>query len=143
MIKTVFVDQVYQMTEASKKVSKQRNRRQMLATGFASPADNFIENRLNIHDLVVRNDTSTYFFRVKTNFGESSVFQQNDILVVDRSLTTTPNCYGLFTHNNSFVLASVTKSDNEQRIKNLATARLIHSDAELWGIVIYCIHSFV
>lgn len=52
-------------------------------TGFASPAESYIDKRLDLNDLIVKDVYSTFYFR----YSGPNVFnvKQNDVLVVDRS----------------------------------------------------------
>ncbi len=116
--------------------------------GFPSPAENYIEKELNIHEYLVRNPEATFLVRAT---GESMIdvgISPGDILVVDRSLNVS---------NNSIVIASI---DGDLTVKKFikkresecpylksenSTQQLIRldkgSDIEIWGIVIYSIHS--
>ncbi len=56
-----------------------------VAAGFPSPADDHVEQRLNPSDYLVKNDTATFFVRVKgDSMIEAGIFD-NDVLVIDRS----------------------------------------------------------
>ncbi|MBI1362450.1 MAG: translesion error-prone DNA polymerase V autoproteolytic subunit [Proteobacteria bacterium] len=55
--------------------------------GFPSPADDFIENRLSLDELLIRHPAATFMVRAT---GESMIgagILPNDVLVVDRSQT--------------------------------------------------------
>ena len=57
------------------------------AAGFPSPADNYVEENLVLNKYLVKNFESTFFIRV---LGDSMInvgIYNNDILVVDRSLS--------------------------------------------------------
>jgi DNA polymerase V len=59
--------------------------------GFPSPADDFIEQKLNLNDYLIKHPASTFLVRAE---GESMVgagIQSGNILVVDRSLEPTHN----------------------------------------------------
>lgn len=54
--------------------------------GFPSPATEYIENGLNLHELVVKKPAATFFMRaVGDSMIEAGIFS-NDILVIDRSI---------------------------------------------------------
>ena len=54
-------------------------------TGFASPAESYVDKRLDLNDLVVGNVFSTFYFKY---VGTSTHgIQKNDILVIDREVT--------------------------------------------------------
>ena len=55
--------------------------------GLPSPADDFIENRLDLNKALIKNPSSTFYARVK---GESMVGDgvcDGDLLVIDKSLS--------------------------------------------------------
>jgi len=52
-------------------------------TGFSSPAENYVDKRLNPADLLVKNQFSTYYLRAS---GNKFQIREGDILVVDRSI---------------------------------------------------------
>ena len=76
--------------------------------GFPSPADDYVEERLDLHELTGAGSPSSYFLRVA---GESMVgagIHHGDILVVDRAVVPTNGCV---------VVASV---DGELTVKRFA-----------------------
>jgi len=113
--------------------------------GFPSPAEDHIEKRLDINELVVQHPTATFFVRVE---GESMIdanIHSGDILVVDRSIQPT---------HGKIVIAIL---DGEFTVKRLKIASdgvflmpenpkypgiQIESGTEfqIWGVVTYVIH---
>lgn len=76
--------------------------------GFPSPADDFLEESLNLHRYVVRNPASTFFVRAEgESMTESGIFP-GSILVVDRSLTP---------KNGSVVIAIIQGEFTVKRLK--------------------------
>ncbi|WP_163836749.1 LexA family protein [Spartinivicinus ruber] len=118
-----------------------------VAAGFPSPADDYIETDLNLHDYAVKHPAATFFVRAT---GESMVevgIQPNDVLVVDRALTAL---------NGDVVIAAL---DGELTVKQLQLTKnkawLIprnpefkpieitnHLDCVIWGVVAHSLHSF-
>lgn len=118
-----------------------------VAAGFPSPADDYIEADLNLHEFVVKHPASTFFVRAQ---GESMVevgILSGDILVVDRALTP---------HNGDIVIAAL---EGELTVKELRLAKnkawLIprnpdyqpieitgNEDCIIWGVVAHSVHSF-
>ncbi len=117
------------------------------AAGFPSPAENYIEEQLDLNKYLIKNKESSFFVRVS---GDSMIdvgIFDNDILIVDRSLTPT---------RQSIILASL---DGELVIKKLIKDRLknyylkseninypnikinSNTDTIIWGVVTYVIHS--
>ena len=52
--------------------------------GFPSPAEDYMGRRLNIHDLVVHNNTATFLVKVSGNSMIKAGIFDGDVLVVDR-----------------------------------------------------------
>jgi DNA polymerase V len=55
-------------------------------TGFPSPAEEWDERALNMHDLLVSHAESTFFVRVRGEGMGGAGIRDTDILVVDRAL---------------------------------------------------------
>ena len=53
-------------------------------TGFGSPAESYVDKRLDLNDLIVKDFYTTYYFKYE---GDSKLgIETGDILVVDRGL---------------------------------------------------------
>ena len=121
-----------------------------VAAGFPSPAENYIEEKLNLDKHLIKNKESTFFVRVSGDSMINVGIFDNDILVVDRSLIPV---------RQSIVVASI---DGELVVKKLVKDRIkkyfylksenktypdirlnSNSDTIIWGIVTYTIHSLV
>jgi len=59
--------------------------------GFASPADDFIEQYLDLNELLVEHEQATYFVRVAGRSMIDAGIFPDDILIVDRSLEARHN----------------------------------------------------
>ncbi|MBI0410279.1 MAG: translesion error-prone DNA polymerase V autoproteolytic subunit [Nitrosospira sp.] len=58
-----------------------------MTTGFASPADDFLEGQLSLDKLLVHNKDATFFVRAEGVAMVDVCIQHGDLLVVDRSLS--------------------------------------------------------
>jgi len=58
-----------------------------VSAGFPSPGEDWKENTLNLHNLVVKHPISTYFLKVAGDSMIGACIYQGDILVVDRAVT--------------------------------------------------------
>jgi DNA polymerase V len=54
--------------------------------GFPSPADDYVEDRLDLNQLLVHNKSATFFLRVKGDSMVNAGIHDGDIIVVDRSV---------------------------------------------------------
>lgn len=57
-----------------------------ISAGFPSPADDYIEDRLDLNELLVNNKAATFFLRVKGDSMINAGIHHGDIIVVDRSV---------------------------------------------------------
>lgn len=57
-----------------------------VAAGFPSPADDYMEERLDLNEYLVQHPSATFFVRVSGTSMVNAGIQEGDILVVDRSL---------------------------------------------------------
>lgn len=58
-----------------------------VAAGFPSPADDHIETKLDLNDHLIKRPAATFFVRVQGDSMIGTGIHENDILVVDRSIT--------------------------------------------------------
>lgn len=116
-----------------------------VAAGFPSPADDYMEERLDLHRYLVRNPAATFFLRAQ---GESMInagIFDGDLLIVDRSVEA---------GNNRVVIAAL---DGELTVKRLVRRRghvLLAPEnpdypeiditereyVHIWGVVTHAIH---
>ncbi len=118
-----------------------------VSAGFPSPAEDYIEQRLDLNELLVQNPAATFFVRVNGDSMTGAGINHNDILVVDRSLEPA---------NGRIVIAVI---DGEFTVKRLVkhgdTCRLVaenpdyppieiteDSSCEIWGVVTSSINQF-
>lgn len=98
-------------------------------TGFSSPATHYNEPRIDLNDELIKNSSATFYVRVKgENFTQFEV-NDNDVLIVDKSLTPKENNLALVNIDGEFKII---------RIKNM-----FHASVEVWGIITYIIKSVI
>jgi DNA polymerase V len=54
--------------------------------GFPSPADDYIEGHLDLNEHLIKHPAATFFVRVTGNSMIDAGIQENDILIIDRSI---------------------------------------------------------
>ena len=57
-----------------------------VSAGFPSPADDYLEAKLDLNELLIKNPSATFFVRVTGDSMIKAGIYSGDILVVDRSL---------------------------------------------------------
>lgn len=116
--------------------------------GFPSPAEDSVEESLDLNNYVIKNPASTFFVRVEGDSMEGTGIFSGDILVVDRSREPA---------NNSIVVASIFDELTVKRfVKRKGRVYLVpenndygeteiteEMDSSVWGVVTHSIKSFV
>lgn len=117
-----------------------------VAAGFPSPADDHLEDGLDLNEHLIRRPAATFFVRVKGNSMIGAGIHHGDLLVVDRSLEP---------KSGTVVIAVVNGELTVKRLR-LENGRLwlmpenpeyvpleIQDGMELmiWGVVAHVIHS--
>ncbi|MGJ8659319.1 LexA family protein [Cellulophaga fucicola] len=62
-----------------------------ISAGFPSPADDFKENRISLDKELIKNPEATFFARVSGESMTGAGLENNDLLVIDRSLEPSHN----------------------------------------------------
>lgn len=57
-----------------------------ISAGFPSPADDFVERKLDLNEHLIKHPAATFFVRVRGSSMHNSGISDGDLLIVDRSL---------------------------------------------------------
>ena len=57
-----------------------------VTAGFPSPADDYLENKLDLNDYLIKHPSATFFVRVVGDSMVNAGIHNNDIIIVDRSI---------------------------------------------------------
>jgi DNA polymerase V len=105
-----------------------------LAAGFPSPADDYIEGRLDLNRHLIKHPAATFFVRVSGDSMIDAGIHHGDLLVVDRSLDAV---------DGNVIVAAL---DGELTVKRLSTRgeslRLLPANADYQPIEILTQQSF-
>jgi DNA polymerase V len=112
-----------------------------IEAGFPSPANDFIEGHLNLHDYVVKHPVATYFVRA----GEGGLLAERifpgDLLVVDRSLEPVSGKMVIAVIEGSLVLSRIKKKDGFLYLERADHKEVPWSEEiSIWGVVTFVIH---
>lgn len=113
--------------------------------GFPSPAADFEESPLNLHDYVVKNAPATFFVRVKGDSMKGASIFSGDLLVVDRSITPGNGHIIIACLNGGMIIKRLKlKHGGVYLVSDNSSYRPIKvsedHDFKVWGVVTYCIH---
>jgi len=118
-----------------------------VAAGFPSPADDYMEDYLDLNQLLISEKESTYLVRVK---GESMInigIFPKDLLIVDRSRDPIDGDIVIAVLDGELTVKRLEKRGH--RVALVAENKkfppiVVREDQEflVWGIVTHCIHSY-
>lgn len=114
-------------------------------SGFASPAEEYLETGLNLHSLVVKKPAATYFMRMQTDCMRGAGIYTGDLVVIDRSIAPLPNHIVVAFYDNEFYLRRLVHHKGRYWLKAeapLVSPLPIKDDLEvcIWGVVTYNLH---
>ncbi len=117
-----------------------------VSAGFPSPADDYTEENIDLNEYLIQNPFSTFFIRVKGDSMINSGIQDQDLIVVDKSLIAKPGDIVIATIDERFTVKRLEKKDNIFYLKaenrNYPDLYLKnYSNMQIWGVVIYSIHN--
>ncbi len=116
-----------------------------VSAGFPSPADDYIEGRLDLNQHLIRHPAATFFVRVDGDSMIDAGIHPGDILIVDRALEP---------KDRNVVIANINGELTVKRIRIKYKKILLmpenenypplpipaDMDFQVWGVVTYVIH---
>ena len=118
-----------------------------VSAGFPSPADDHIDRKLDLNELLIQNPAASFFVRVEGDSMKNAGINHGDILVVDRSVEAT---------NGKIIIGIVNGDLTVKRlVRNHNSCKLVAENPDyqpveiteemefsVWGVVTSVIHQF-
>ena len=118
-----------------------------VAAGFPSPADDYLERRIDLNEHLIRHPAATFFVRVAGDSMKGAGIFDGDLLIVDRAAEVTSGCIVVARVHDEFTMKRVRKvggrvfldpeNENYQPIEVTEG-----SDFEVWGRVTGSVREF-
>ncbi|NGX49238.1 MAG: LexA repressor [Candidatus Anoxychlamydiales bacterium] len=119
-----------------------------IQAGFPSPADDYLENSLDLNELLIKNPPASFFVKVKGDSMIGAQISEGDILVVDRSIEPI---------DKKIIIANFLGEFNVKRLRIIDKEVYLYSenpkyspikitkemDFEVFGVVTYVIHKTI
>ncbi len=117
-----------------------------VAAGFPSPADDYIENTLDLNDFLIEHPAATFFVRVTGDSMTGAGINSGDILIVDRALTPRSGSVVVAILNGEFTVKRLSRLNGKIFLlpENPAYEPIEITDGaefEVWGVVAHVIHT--
>lgn len=113
--------------------------------GFPTPADDYVDDKLDLNELVIQRPAATFFVRVEgESMRDANVFS-GDILVVDRSLEAKSGNIIVANINGEFTVKRLMIQGQNAYLQpenpKFAAMKIgPDTDFQVWGVVTYVIH---
>lgn len=117
-----------------------------IPAGFPSPAEDHIDRRLDLNEMVVRNPEATFFLKVKGDSMEQAGIFDGDILVVDRSVEPAHRKIVVAILDGELTVKRLYRKNGQIRLMAEKDAYppieiSRESDLKIWGVVICSLHA--
>lgn len=116
-----------------------------VSAGFPSPADDYIERKLDLNTHLIKHPAATYFMYVEGDSMINAGIRPGDLLIVDRALQPVDNAIVIAHIHGEFTLKRIKRCSNDIYLvpeNDLFSPIKItpELECEIWGVVIYVIH---
>jgi len=117
-----------------------------VAAGFPSPADDYVEQHLDLNEYLIKRPSTTFFVRVEGDSMINAGIYENDILVVDRSITPTDGKIVIAVVNGELTVKRLSDKPGHLCLlpENPRYSPIeINEEVEfsIWGVVRHVLHS--
>ena len=123
-----------------------------IKAGFPSPAQDYVENGIDLNRELVKNPSSTFFGRARGSSMEGAGIFDGDLLIIDKSLEPREGAIAVCFIDGEFTLKRIHFEKHE----GLVTAIWLQPENEqftpikvtqdnqfiIWGIVVHSVRSF-
>jgi DNA polymerase V len=119
-----------------------------VAAGFPSPAEDYIDKALDLNEHLIKHPAATFFVTVAGDSMLEAGIQNNDVLIVDRSIKPASGHIVIAVIDGQLTVKKLLQKKNGGIFLMPANPHYqpleISGDMEchIWGVVMHAIHSF-
>lgn len=113
--------------------------------GFPSPADDYVDKKLDLNELLITHPAATFFMRVEGDSMIDAGIQSGDLLLINRALEPVQNAIVVAIVNNELTVKRVRFSGDTLYLYSenpdfdpIEVTQ--ETDFAIWGTVTYVIH---
>jgi DNA polymerase V len=110
---------------------------------FHAGTDWSSQMHLNLNEHLVTHPSATFFLRVKGNSPEHGAIRDDDVLIVDRALSPSPESMVVAVIDGALVIVPYRQLADFQKqgsFGNQTGNRLASVEPSVWGVITYAIH---
>ena len=123
-----------------------------IKAGFPSPAQDYVENGIDLNRELVKNPSSTFFGRARGNSMEGAGIFDGDLLIIDKSLEPREGAIAVCFIDGEFTLKRIHCEKHDGQVTAIwlqpeneqFTPIKVTQDNQfiIWGIVVHSVRSF-
>ncbi|OGU57666.1 MAG: peptidase S24 [Ignavibacteria bacterium GWF2_33_9] len=119
-----------------------------VSAGFPSPADDYLEGKLDLNDFLISNPAATFLVRVTGDSMIDSGIYSGDLLIVDRSIHPKDSNIVIAVINGELTVKRLRYTKNKLYLypenQNYEPIEITQEmNFEVWGVVKTVVHSLV
>lgn len=116
-----------------------------VSAGFPSPAEDYVESRLDLNRHLIKHPAATFFVRVAGDSMTGAGIHQGDILVVDRAIEPSDQSVVIAVIDGELTVKRICTKDGKLRLVadncNYQPLEVTEEHTfEIWGVVTHVIH---
>ncbi|ALJ01302.1 hypothetical protein DC20_07995 [Rufibacter tibetensis] len=116
-----------------------------ISAGFPSPADDYLEDRIDLSNYLVQNPTSTYMMKVKGNSMQDANIHEGDLLVIDKSLKARDGLPVVCFLDGEFTVKTFRQINRKVYLEPANPAYkpieiTEEMDVRIWGVIVWVLH---
>jgi DNA polymerase V len=117
-----------------------------VSAGFPSPADDYLEDKLDLNQHLIKHEAATFFVKVRGDSMIGAGIHSGDLLIVDRALEPTDNSVVIAVVNSELTVKRMFKRQGHLMLVpdngNYQPLPITECmDFEIWGVVTHVIHA--
>lgn len=121
---------------------------QPVKAGFPSPAEDFLDNKLDLNEFLIKHPAATFFLRVSTDSMKNAGIYMGDVLIVDRSLEPANNAIVVVAFDGELLIKRITFEKGGVKLlsenPHFATISITEDQQfQVWGVVTSVIHKII
>lgn len=118
-----------------------------VSAGFPSPADDYVDRKLDLNELLIKNPAATFFVRVAGDSMIGAGIRHDDILLVDRSLEPVSGSIVIAVYDGELTVKRLVRDNSTIQLKaenpDYPPLELTEENGcEIWGVVTSVVHQF-
>ena len=115
-----------------------------IPAGFPSPADDYLETRLDLNKELISNESATFYARVRGDSMILAGISDGDLLVIDKSKTPVSGSIVVCLIDGDFTVKRLEKRENNYFLmpanNRFSPIKITpENNASIWGVVTYTI----